>query len=106
MSEMGKALLRGVVVDRAAAITERYRKGELHGREVSTMLGELFNAANDVIEQQPVDREALISAERLLGVIKARVTSLGGAPRAINDAVAGQINEDIARHFAAYDRPE
>ena len=43
--------MRGVVADRAIAVIEEYRGGRFHGREVSCILAEMFEAANDSFER-------------------------------------------------------
>lgn len=44
------ACMRGAVADKAIAVIEQYRGGRYHGREVSCILAELFEAANDSFE--------------------------------------------------------
>jgi O-phosphoseryl-tRNA(Cys) synthetase len=48
-------IVKGAVADRAISVIEQYRKGKLHGREVSMILAELFEAANDTVERMVVD---------------------------------------------------
>jgi len=43
-------LMRGVVADKAITVIEEYRSGKHHGRDVSAILSELFEAANDTFE--------------------------------------------------------
>jgi hypothetical protein len=48
-------IVKNAVADRAVAVIEQYRKGKHHGREVSMILAELFEAANDTVERMVVD---------------------------------------------------
>ena len=48
-------IVKNAVADRAVAVIEQYRQGKYHGREVSTILAELFEAANDTVERMVVD---------------------------------------------------
>lgn len=61
-------IVKGAVADRAIAVIEQYRKGKHHGREVSMILAELFEAANDTVERMVVDAalkaNARLEAER------------------------------------------
>lgn len=48
-------VVKGAVADKAIAIIEQYRNGKHHGREVSMILAELFNASNDSVERMVVE---------------------------------------------------
>ena len=50
--------LKCAIADYAIATVEKYRVGSLHGREVLSILGPIFNASNDVVEKAILDKES------------------------------------------------
>ena len=56
-------IVKNAVADRAVAVIEQYRKGKHHGREVSMILAELFDAANDTVERMVVDALAEVRCQ-------------------------------------------
>jgi len=57
IEELGRKadVIRELVADKAITVIEKYRNRGYHGREVSGILANLFEAVNDTVEQKVVD---------------------------------------------------